>query len=639
MSDRPKPPEQIGDAVARALDPAADAAKREIWRRVAGVLVGAFEPKAIDVLADPTDVEAYMPDGRWCWARTVAWQVDPDTGFPLALWLKVSDESLDWEKLWPAVAVSDHKFAIDSEDDAAGDADYAEIKIIVGVGGTVTPTTGSNGKALAVGVDFSDADPLPDAAEADPGNGTKAARWNHVHPLARPSKIRYYLSDTVGSGEYTGNLLLTENPYPLEVDAVDYVETNQSPPWAVFVSAPGSPGLAVWQGGVVHAHLRVKLINPQVGRTYKLYTGNGDIVYTSMIWDWTHSDTYQVKESAPAQPSVTTAYADLDFDLPVTALAAGADGRLGLNMRLRVFVGSDEAVFDNEKVVIRIGGDNASYLDTLFTPDGSFSGVHNDLDGRDVANCHPMDAITPGRILWNEGATVATVSGLLTMPEKSNAVRVSGTETLLGIATSRFTPGTVIYLESAVTRPVANGGTPGTGYYPLSFHVSLGMTASPSLFLWPANSGMVLKLTGGGNWLVLSAPWLEPQRALWPTMAYLTINTTDAPGLLVLPAGCPGTIYVTGTELRAITIEDADGNVQAGPLAAIKLVFENDCTLYHNDLMSGWDELLSERAAKLDLFPPAGATGASVNIEVPARRTYRLQRDVYNLLWIPEVSQ
>jgi hypothetical protein len=252
---------------------------------------------------------------------------------------------------------------------------------------------------------------------------------------------------------------------------------------------------------------------------------------------------------------------------------------------------------------------------------------------------HPMRAIAPGRILWDEGSTVATASGLLTLPAKSNAVRVSGSDTLLGIATSGFTPGTIIYLESAESRLIANGGTPGSGYDPLSFHVSMGMTASPSVFLWPANSGMALKLTGGGNWLVLSAPWLEPQRALWPSMVSVTINTTTAPGLLELPLGCPGVIYVTGTELRAVTVKDANGNFQAGPLAGIKLFFANNCTLYHLDALSGWDAGLAARAAKLDLLPPEGSTGDAANVWVPARRTYRLQRDASDLLWIPEVSQ
>lgn len=351
---------------------------------------------------------------------TIVWQDSLDViPVPLALWLKVNAPNTAWEKIWPISVPS--------------------------------PTP------------LSDQDPLPDAAEADPGDGTEASRWDHVHPLGRPTKIRYYLSDTHGTGDYTGHLLLTENPYPIEADAIDYEEPNS---WAVFVSALGSPGLPVWQGGVVHAHLRVKLINPQSGRTYKLYTGNGDIVYTSMIWDWTHSDTYQVKESAPTEPAITTTYADLDFDVPVTALAAGTDGRLGLNMRLRVFVGSTESTFSGEQIVIRVGGDNASYLDTLFTPDGGFSGVHNDLDGRDAENCHPFAAITPGRFQTPNNAPVTTADGLFAVPLNSNFVVLDGTEDLIGCSTAGWIGSGPMEFTLMAARTIKKSQTVPTGYAP-----------------------------------------------------------------------------------------------------------------------------------------------------------------------------
>jgi hypothetical protein len=174
---------------------------------------------------------------------------------------------------------------------------------------------------------------------------------------------RYYLTATSGTGEYTGLLLGATNPTD-EANAIDLTNGTE---WLWFASPPGSPGMAAWPSGVLRAHIRIKMRNPQVGRTYKLYTGNGDIVYTDMVWDWTHSDVYQVRESAPAQPSITETFATLEFDIPVTALAAGPTGRLGLNLRMRVYVGDDESTFDSEDIVVRVGGDNASYIDTLFT--------------------------------------------------------------------------------------------------------------------------------------------------------------------------------------------------------------------------------------------------------------------------------
>lgn len=351
---------------------------------------------------------------------TIVWQDNTETpAKPIGLWVKINTADTAWSKIWP-ISV---------------------------------PSQPLKSELL----------PLPDGVAAL-GNEGRWADGQHVHPKERPAKIRYYLSDTQGlpggDPEWTGLLLLTENPYD-EANAIDYVDDSE---WAVFVSSPGSPGLATWQGGVVHAHLRVKLINPQVGRTYRLYTGNGDIVYTAMIWDWTHGNTYQVKESAPTQPEVTEIYTTLDFDVPVTSLAAGTDGRLGLNMRLRVYVGDDEAVFSNEKIVIRIGGNDASYLDTLFTPDGGFSGVHNDLDGREAANCHPQSAITPGRIHTPLGATVATSAGLFTVPANSNLVVLSGTEDILGCSTEGFTAGDYMEFMVLSGRKILRSQTVEAGY-------------------------------------------------------------------------------------------------------------------------------------------------------------------------------
>jgi hypothetical protein len=174
---------------------------------------------------------------------------------------------------------------------------------------------------------------------------------------------RYYLTAATDTGEYTGLLLGTTNPTD-EAHAIDLTNGTE---WLVFASPSGSPGMAVWPSGVLHAHIHIKMRNPQVGRTYKLYTGNGDLVYTDMVWDWTHGDVYQVRESAPVQPSITETFATLEFDIPVTTLSAGPTGRLGLNLRMRVYVGDEESTFDGEDIVVRVGGDNASYIDTLFT--------------------------------------------------------------------------------------------------------------------------------------------------------------------------------------------------------------------------------------------------------------------------------
>lgn len=321
---------------------------------------------------------------------TFVWQDIGNPAAPAALWLKYGTGTKNWSKVWP-----------------------------VSGGG---------------GVSLSDRDPSPIGELASPGTGFEASRYDHVHALGRPAKIRYYLTNVAranGSGDF---LLSSENPFD-EEHAIDLSHSSGSSSWLQFVSPEGSPGIGLWQGGEVVVHLRIKLNNPQAGHTYRLYTGDGSIVYTAMLWDWTHDNTYQVKESAPGEPVVSEIYNDVDLLVPVAAIAAGTDGRLGFNVRLRTFVGSSEATFLDEHVFVRVGGDHASYIDTLFTPSGSFSGLHNDWDGRSARNAHPQEAITPGRILTPENGTVTPTNGVFSVPVNSNFVEIDGTDEIIGIST------------------------------------------------------------------------------------------------------------------------------------------------------------------------------------------------------------
>lgn len=431
MSDRPVRNEEIGDALARALDPIADWVKRNIWRRFASVLDGVFEPKPIDIIVDPTVNEVYMPNGKWCWAKVRAWQLDPITSLPIALWVKKTDASKDWEKIWPAEGGDDHKVAVNEDDAASETWDYLEYKLS-SPNGTVSfaPVAGTL-PTLGLDVVCSTEDPLPDGPEADPGTGPKPAAWNHIHPQVRPTKIRYYLSDTLGTGDWEGNLVLTENPYD-EEHAIDLTgSVNQM---LEFVSAPGSPGVIVWPGGSVHAHLRLRLTGARMGRTYKLYNGDRSIVYASLVGDWTSGDVYQTTPH-PTEPTVTEAYADLDFDIPVASMLAAISHRFWVKLVLRAYVGDVEDGLDGEQLIARVGGDNASYFDTLFTPDGSFSGLHNDLDERNADNAHPFNAITPGRVINPANPVVTTVDGHFAVPVNSNFVVLDGAEDLLGCST------------------------------------------------------------------------------------------------------------------------------------------------------------------------------------------------------------
>lgn len=102
MSDRDdKLGDKLGDAISLAIDQGANAAGRELWRKIGGVFAAFSQERIIEVTETPTVAEAYMPDGGWCYARTIAWQIDSSTRVPVALWMKATDASLDWEKIWP----------------------------------------------------------------------------------------------------------------------------------------------------------------------------------------------------------------------------------------------------------------------------------------------------------------------------------------------------------------------------------------------------------------------------------------------------------------------------------------------------------------------------------------------------------
>lgn len=327
----------------------------------AGQIVAAHVLVWEPVYADPTSgdgLDRPMP--------AVCQQFNPATEEHVALWLKIGTQPKQW---WNVGGSTDDHLV------------KARVADATAVGGVLEKTADSQTiKRTLVTED-----------------GVEKVQFNAV--AVQPEKVRYYLSDTHGTPggdpEYTGHLLLEANPYE-EASAIDLSDADARE-WLVFVSGPTSPNTETWQSGTLHAHLRLKLTGARVGRTYKLYTGNGDIVYTDMVWDWTHSNPYQVRELAPAQPTVTESYADFDLDMPVSALSSGSDGRFGLNLRLRVFVGSTEDTFDGELLIVRVGGTNASYIDTLFTPGGDAAPamLHNDLKGREKSGAHPAAAVMP----------------------------------------------------------------------------------------------------------------------------------------------------------------------------------------------------------------------------------------------------
>lgn len=133
----------------------------------------------------------------------------------------------------------------------------------------------------------------------------------------------------------------------------------------------------------------------------------------------------------------------------------------------------------------------------------------------------------------------------------------------------------------------------------------------------------------------------HPSRTVCPRFPVDASATIDGTGLLVIPDACSGTVVVTGSALRAIQVKDADENLEFGNQAPIKLRFVGACTLYHDDSLTGWDAGLVARVAKLDLLPPAGATGDDLNKLVRAKITMQFTLDTSGAspLWILEVGE
>jgi hypothetical protein len=287
--------------------------------------------------------------------------------------------------------------------------------------------------------------------------------------VARPSPSltkRYYLTGQMSDrlvGGYNGFLLSTTNPSD-EAHAVDLAPPG-SGYYNWFDSPAGEPGLATWPSGSALLRARVRVLNTHAGLTYTLYPGDHSIVYESLLGR--EGYVYNVEPFASA-PTIGASYQTVNIALALREMTGPSSDRLKADLILQATGGS----ITDEVLEIRCGGDNASYFDTLFTP-SSGATVHNDLTGRgydpdDVTDCHPMSAITPGRMHSPCGARVTTSSGLFTMPN-SNTVRLGGLEPLLGIdreasGANPWQAGDVIYiLNDEGTRIIqGSASVPGT---------------------------------------------------------------------------------------------------------------------------------------------------------------------------------
>jgi hypothetical protein len=317
----------------------------------------------------------------------------------------------------------------------------------------------------------------------DDGTGTagaegKAADGAHQHPDGPTVALtkRYYLtstsSDILRDG-YNGYLLSLTNPFD-EAHAVDLDPPGSSQILNWFDSPVGEPGLTVWPSGIVKAHIRVRVKNTHAGLTYNLYPGDASIAYERVLYT-TAGTNYQVAPY-PAGQVVTDTYSTVEMGIYVMQLTGSAAVRLRADLILQA---TGSGYITDEVLELRIGGDNASYFDTLFTPSSGGPTVHNDLTGRgygpdNATDCHPMASITAG---WLQTPTSqrAVVGGLLALassspPVTSNVVTVVGVGPLVGIETTGKNNGDELTLFFLSAMTVTNNGTTGdAAYAPIAF--------------------------------------------------------------------------------------------------------------------------------------------------------------------------
>jgi hypothetical protein len=92
---------KVADALGASPTDALRDTKRGIWKSICNALEPYLGSAWIPIPANPTTTTVVNPDGSRCLPMTVAWQVDPATGLPVAIWLKNTEGDLGWSKLWP----------------------------------------------------------------------------------------------------------------------------------------------------------------------------------------------------------------------------------------------------------------------------------------------------------------------------------------------------------------------------------------------------------------------------------------------------------------------------------------------------------------------------------------------------------
>ena len=367
----------------------------------------------------------------------------------------------------------DHKVAVDEDDDHA---DYLYYKLESDGSLLLTDEEHDTVKAVA---NLSTALPTLDggagsAGAADDKTMSKGTHQHGATPITVLSK-RYYLTNVTSDrlvSPYNGYLLSLTNPTD-EANAYDLPPPSGETIAETWLDSPsGEPGLALWPSGIVNAHIRARIRNVHEHMTYTLYFkpwGSQTTLLTRVPLPLDNQAGW-VYQAAPFPDTedLTSTYQTFDVPVYVTELNYDSTDRL----RVRFWVAVTGGTLTDEIFELRCGGDNASYLEVLFTDSAGGSVNHQTtthrgtflVAGDETKYGHPQAFIEPGRVHSPCGIQITTADGLFTMPN-SNTVRLGGAEPLLGI--NREDSGTdpwkagdkILIINNDVTRIVQGSGT------------------------------------------------------------------------------------------------------------------------------------------------------------------------------------
>jgi len=162
-------------------------------------------------------------------------------------------------------------------------------------------------------------------------------------------------------------------------------------------SPPGTPGILNWPGGIVNVVIRARVRNAQSGNTYYLNFGNGEgmaVLARYCVGDDHGPFGYQAAPlpgefDFPITSTYVTYYVAIAVQsLPEYWRTSGMNALDRLRWALTPLKVGPHAIA-SEVFEIRCGGDDASYIDTLFTPGGNPTGASDhkvSVDAGDIAD-------------------------------------------------------------------------------------------------------------------------------------------------------------------------------------------------------------------------------------------------------------